>query len=881
MAHPNWITPSGSIGTYPALVPMQYQLVADPHPPATAVTYKIISGGLPAGISFTTNGLVYGTPELTTNTEPYVFVVRATDNLGEIRDRTFSTTISGDVTPAFSTPTGTILNVEDSTWVEFPITYENPIPTNVVNIRVIQGELPPGLEINSYGLIRGYAEPPQTVLNLGLIYTNILATTFGTNVLTCLSTTGFTINRPIIFTGTIFGGLVSGKTYYVKSIINSTEFTVSELQDGPVIVLSNGSGFMDAELPNVSVALPTIRQYSFTLQLESELGNDIEIYFITVRNQNLPASQGGPGKGPYTRNPTILNTRPLTYDIENDIENYGYYVLPPDGSTVIPGMTYSPTENAYIGQVLSDNFFSFHVLGKNFDSGLFSPAYDQGMTYYYSGLPSWLTGDPNTGWIYGEPTIDNNTLSEFSFSVFVAKNGVPLSNPYAASPTFKFSFRVGNDISGEVAWITPSDLGIIYNSTISLKSVKAVSDVPLSYRLAEGSGPLPANLVLLDSGEITGMVAYQPDDIFLEENAQEIFTFTVEAYSPNYPVVLSSKTFTLTVVQQYDIPTDNLYIKCTPSLVDRNLIRSLLDNPEIIPKSVLFRPDDVYFGKAQNVVYQHAFGINASDLDEYVEAIRKQHYWRNITLGEIKTAIARDENNNIVYEVVYSEVIDNLINPKGDSVSFEVVWPRTINLNQGPWYTSTTDIYTSYEYVYEVYLNTQTGNLSVDTQSNIPILIEQGISEFYTSLDPGEVRNLYPNSLPNMRKRVQLELGSNPNFRLLPLWMTSQQIDGNTLGFTPAWVICYTKPGFADVVKNNIETKWLDFLDKPLKLNQINFRLDRFTVDKSLTYDYDKNIVPPAWTGFPSATPAPDPLDSENFYVLFPRKTILPNSSEY
>jgi hypothetical protein len=44
-------------------------------------------------------------------------------------------------------------------------------------------------------------------------------------------------------------------------------------------------------------------------------------------------------------------------------------------------------------------------------------------------------------------------------------------------------------------------------------------------------------------------------------------------------------------------------------------------------------------------------------------SVTRNHYWRNITLGELKTAVARDNNNNIIYEVVYSEVIDNLINP--------------------------------------------------------------------------------------------------------------------------------------------------------------------------------------------------------------------------
>ena len=64
-------------------------------------------------------------------------------------------------------------------------------------------------------------------------------------------------------------------------------------------------------------------------------------------------------------------------------------------------------------------------------------------------------------------------------------------------------------------------------------------------------------------------------------------------------------------------------------------------------------------------------------------------------------------------------------------------------------------------------------------------------------------------------------------------------------------------------------------------LNQINFNIDRFTVNKSATYDYDNKLNPPAWTGLPSAQPVPDPLDSKDFYVLFPRQTILPDETQY
>jgi hypothetical protein len=126
-----------------------------------------------------------------------------------------------------------------------------------------------------------------------------------------------------------------------------------------------------------------------------------------------------------------------------------------------------------------------------------------------------------------------------------------------------------------------------------------------------------------------------------------------------------------------------------------------------------------------------------------------------------------------------------------------------------------------------------------------------------------------------MRNRVADVLGQVFNSTLLPQWMTSQQANGSTLGYTQAWVICYTKPGFADTVKTNIEANW------QYTLNQINFEIDRFTVNKSITYNWNNKIAPAAWNELPSATPVPDPLNSRDFYVLFPRQTILPDNTQY
>ncbi len=824
MAQPIWNTPAGSLGTYPANIALSTQLSASAVSPATTVTYILLSGTLPSGVTINSSGLISGTPNLVTTDITSTFTIRVTDNLANIRDRTFSMKISGVAIPEFTTPEGSILNTLDSTWIQLPILYSNPDSTNIVVVELQEGTLPPGLEINDAGVIRGYARPPLVNITLNQVQTNATVTAATTNLITCTTTNEFTIGRPVVFTSTAFGNIVEGTTYYIKTINSSTTFTISATQNGDVFPLIAGTGSMTVTLPAISVGQPTIRTYSFVLRLVSALGGDTASYTITVVNQNTPVSQGGPGYTPNSRIPTILNTRPLTYNLNDSDPYYGYYILPP----------VSPTVNATIGTIKSGEYFAFKIIGHDFDGNT--------LEYDYIDLPSDLTGDTNTGWITGTPTLNSVGLSTYSFAVNVYKAG----NPSILTTNFNFTYNVSNEITDTIVWVTDSDLGTIFNGTISTLSVNAIADSELSYRIVSGS--LPPNLLILDNGEITGRVADQPTDTLLEQDTQTTFTFTVQAFSKLYSVVQSTKTFTVTVIQEYTQPTDTLYIKAAPSVNDRNIINNLLTNTTLIPEAMLYRPDDQYFGKATNVTYEHAYGIYASDIDEYLAAVTRNHYWRNITLGEIKTAVAKNSAGEIIYEVVYSEVIDNLVNPAGVSVSSSIYWPRPIDLNGGPWYTSITDIYDSYDTVLG--------------------------RRYYTSLTPGYVQTLYPNSLYNMRNRVAQVVGQEYDSRLLPLWMTSQQPNGGTLGYTQAWVICYTKPGFAETIKNNIQNDW------QYTLNQINFRIDRFSVDKSDTYNYDKKLNPPAWTGLPSATPVPDPLDSKDFYVLFPRQTILPDQTE-
>jgi hypothetical protein len=80
----------------------------------------------------------------------------------------------------------------------------------------------------------------------------ICTATEGTfEIITCDSTAGFYLDMPIVFTGTTFGGITAGTTYYVRVIPSSTTFTISASPgtvSGPsaAVNLSTASGTMIA-----------------------------------------------------------------------------------------------------------------------------------------------------------------------------------------------------------------------------------------------------------------------------------------------------------------------------------------------------------------------------------------------------------------------------------------------------------------------------------------------------------------------------------------------------------------------------------------------------------------------------------------------------------
>ena len=84
----------------------------------------------------------------------------------------------------------------------------------------------------------------RTKIDSPSIAVTVTATDAGTNIFTCGSTIGMVANMAIKFTGTTFGNVFTGATYYVKTVDGATTFTISTTSGGTVFTPTTATGSM-------------------------------------------------------------------------------------------------------------------------------------------------------------------------------------------------------------------------------------------------------------------------------------------------------------------------------------------------------------------------------------------------------------------------------------------------------------------------------------------------------------------------------------------------------------------------------------------------------------------------------------------------------------
>jgi hypothetical protein len=256
------------------------------------------------------------------------------------------------------------------------------------------------------------------------------------------------------------------------------------------------------------------------------------------------------------------------------------------------------------------------------------------------------------------------------------------------------------------------------------------------------------------------------------------------------------------------------------------LVEFFSDTNVFEPK-LIYRSSDPEFG-IQNTLKMLLYpGIESKTISNYITAFGRA-YRKRYRIGNLKKAIAKTPGtNDIIYELVYLEILDNQENERGSVSEFinTSMLKHQITVNQGKRDIIDSDLT-------DIDINT----MSLDRLSSITIQ-DKVITADFSGQNVSDLNrsNVYGNSTINMRKNIEKIGDTERNF--LPLWMrTPQSFSGVEQGFTKAIPLCYCVPGYADNMILNIKNSRFDF-------KMIDFTIDRAIIDSVIGETGDKYIA--------------------------------------
>jgi len=462
-----------------------------------------------------------------------------------------------------------------------------------------------------------------------------------------------------------------------------------------------------------------------------------------------------------------------------------------------------------------------------------------------------------------------------------------------------FTVRLLGEVESAMTWQTPEDLGTISANRISYLKLSATTTLEgslITYDLVDGK--LPFGIELKRDGELVGKANQFPSGgnpgLTTIDNRETTFdggttsfdrqyTFTVIARDRfGYSAIM--RTFTLSVTDVDNKVYTNVYMQPFLPTGQRSTYSEFINNYEVFTPEYIYRPFDENFGVQKKLRTLAFAGIETKVINYFVAATAKNHKKKNFYFGDVKTAEARIAgSNDVVYEVVYVEVIDNKDPAKGketelettirtknpltiDQIKYEVQYDVTSNESGGDSFNVTTRngverlSTTSGSLIVE----TRTGDVLVAASGQIAIISRDNniitvLSVAFSTETNSDAFRFRPgrnvisvdsdavigsqttdnrrfiSNLSNMRKRIKA-IGVNER-EFLPLWMrTSQEDNIEEIDYVAAMPLCYCKPGTSQLIKENIVNNGFDF-------KKINYEIDRYIVDRTENSDDEQFIL--------------------------------------
>jgi len=660
--------------------------------------------------------------------------------------------------------------------------------TNAVNYRVISGTVPPGMQVSNTGSFQGIPNVSAISGQEQVFQYQFVVRATGSDG--AIADRAFTVSVTNIKVPQIIGPSSDLGTFREGDFVDIRIQTIDSTDPENLIyrivsgVLPNNNIDNDYKIQLSSsgrlfgyiLALPDVsRVYTFTIEVTDGLNSSRKTFSLT-------AQQAGGSRRP------ILLTAPseLLPTKHDNFYNFQFLGYDFDGET----LQFNIVNRS--GNILSSE--------RGFDTAGFD---DFGYDATISSIADSLTLDPDTGWLYGQlPIVDR--FVDYEFDVEVLKSVPPFTTGFIK----RFVLRVNQFDVFDIAWDSPENLGSIFNGEISTLSVQAVSptDSNLNYRILPYNPfdprpvRLPQGLVLTDQGLLIGRPSFR--SFILDQgnttvsdqgttSFDETFRFTVEARNSfdNQTVTeRSNRTFTVRVQHRNPVPYETVHLQALLSTEKRTRYRNLIKSTDWLPEEVVYRSSDPSFGRQLNLRSLFLPGVEIPLVEKYINAIELNHYKKRIKLGTLGLAVARDDQFNDLYEVIYANIIDDQ-EQNQDSIALEID------------------------------------------------LLGQLLN--YYKIGGVDQTKIYPNSLKNMKTRL-LEFLTLERRGVLPRWMTTVQDDGSVLGLINAVPLVYVKPGTGAVVQQRLEAKIRNELDI---FSEFNFDVDRYQVDQHLSryWNFDTN----------------------------------------
>ena len=746
----------------------------------TSAQFKVISGQLPTGLRVV-NAKIVGTPFEVPRTTEFNFCTRATLN-SQVSDRTFKIIVEGADVPVFNTnegslPVGTnnLYFVLDSSFVNFQISVTDTDTTagQVLKyfISSADGDLPPGLTLTEDGKIVGIVKPL------------------------------FAISESIV-----------GNGNYGNDLFDVAGYDFGVRPDNGYESFGYDSVFYDYFIP-ANAPKKLNRNYEFIVSVsdgDTVSKRKFKIYvvgedYLRADNSIAFASSGVfTVDGSYLRNPVWLTP-----------ENLGLYRA--NNYVTIVLDCYDAVELGPIVYTLDTT---------NPDATV-------------STLPPGLTLDLVTSELFGVVPYQPSVTKTYKFTVTATRYG--LNNEIAFAKR-TFTIKTLGDIDSVLTWDSDQYLGVIDANFISNLKVSATSIIDgatVVYSLLSGS--LPPGLTLQLDGEISGKV-----NQYGSLNTPGIVTFSDGPYTNQTldggtTTVDKKYTFTIKAQDQFayssitrefsllvDTPNDRLYSNIVARTFmtreKRSKLNTFLNNSNTFPAGSIYRPNDLNFGIQRDLTMTVYSGIETKTAGQYVSAMGLNHKKKRFVFGDIKVAKAKiTGTNDVVYEVIYVEMIDPLEKGKtylSASLKGLARDPKTITVDSSNSFWAGRETPTLLERT-EPFAPRPDNRITID-QTNLLVSDRNPTKRF-------------PSSISLWRKQLATVGATERNY--LPLWMRSVQDESKQeIGFVLAVPICYCKPGTSADVVLNIKYSGFDFKD-------LDYTVDRYIIDSVTGSGDDKYLV--------------------------------------